>query len=141
MCMPAVRTCTLLVLITMVTLTPRAQGQEPYGALREYLLNWNRTTSHPLTPEQYAWFISSGSTHPNMVAEAPADPLCIRKEVRTMGTSAWKQFGSAVNMLKNWKVDGLSSYDIFVTVYNYEVSPGSQGGANFLPWHREFLLR
>lgn len=63
----------------------------------------------------------------------------IRKEYRMMSDEERQRFQTAINRLKNSKIDGLSKYDILIVYHTPENSPGAHFGPAFLPFHREWL--
>lgn len=66
-------------------------------------------------------------------------PISVRKEIRSMTEDERLLFQVAVRSLKWDKIDGVSKYDLLVTLHHPALAPGAYVGAAFLPWHREYL--
>lgn len=73
-------------------------------------------------------------------------PMRIRKEYRQLTIEERQSFHNALNAMKSFIPDperdpDTSGYNLLVKMHRYENAPAAHGGAAFLPWHREFLLR
>lgn len=66
-------------------------------------------------------------------------PKAVRKEYRSMTENERLLFIFAIRSLKRDKIDGVSKYDLIVTLRHPALAPGAQVGAAFMPWHREYL--
>uniref|UniRef100_A0A914VXJ7 Tyrosinase copper-binding domain-containing protein n=1 Tax=Plectus sambesii TaxID=2011161 RepID=A0A914VXJ7_9BILA len=71
--------------------------------------------------------------------ESGQQPKAIRKEYRLMSDDERARLVSAMQRMKQGKIDGISKWDIQTARHYPDNAPGAHWGPAFLPWHREFL--